>query len=103
MNNEEERSNDEKPSNPSADSDQTQQRKLQAMEIRSDVWFLAATPVEERSNDAKPSNPSTDFDQTQETKASSDGNQIGRVVSCHHSSGGEEHIGVKSGFDLFWI
>ena len=65
MNNKEERSNDERPNNPSADSDQNQQQKFQAMEIKSDVWFLATTPVEERSNNAKPSNPGTDFDQTQ--------------------------------------
>ena len=28
-------------------------RKLQVMEIRSDVWFLTTAPMEERSNDAK--------------------------------------------------
>ena len=91
MNNEEERSNNAKPNNPGADSNQTQaakasgngnrigcvvsrrhssgrkkqrcknpatkaqimtkprQRKLQAMEIRSDVWFLAAVLVEEKN------------------------------------------------------
>ena len=77
--------------------------KLQAMEIGLDVWFLAATPVEERSNNAKPSNRGADSDQTQVAKASGDGNQIWRVVSRRRSNGGEEHVGVESGFDLFWI
>ena len=73
------------------------------MEIGSDVWFLAAAPVEERSNNAKPSNPGVDSDQTQAVKASGDGNWIERVVSRHHSNGGEEHVRVENGFDLFWI
>ena len=58
---------------------------------------------EERSNDAKHSNLGTDSDQTQAAKDSGDGNRIGRVVSSCHSSGGEEHVGVESGFDLLSI
>ena len=58
---------------------------------------------EERSNNAKPNNPGVDSDQTQAAKASGDGNQIGHVVSHRCSSGEEEHVGVGSGFDLFWI
>ena len=42
---------------------------------------------EERSNDAKPSNPGVNFDHTQATKALSNGNRIGRVVSRRRSSG----------------
>ena len=68
-------------------------RKLQVMEIGSDVWFLTAAPVEERSNDAETQQPRHRFDQTQAAKASGDGNRIGRVVSRRHSSGGEEHVG----------
>ena len=36
-------------------------RKLQAMEIELDVWFLTAAPVEERSNDAKTQQPMCRF------------------------------------------
>ncbi|KAL0011743.1 hypothetical protein SO802_006851 [Lithocarpus litseifolius] len=41
----EERSNDAKTQQPGTDSDQTQAAKVQAMEIGSDVRFLAAAPV----------------------------------------------------------
>ena len=98
---------------------------------------------EERSNDAKPNNLGADSNQTQTAKASGDGNRIGRVVSCRHSTGRkkqrcknpatqasiltkprrqklqameigsdvwflsatpvEEKNKLESGFDLFWI
>ena len=40
-----------------------------------------------RKKQAKPSNPGADSDQTQATKASGNGNRIGRVISRRRSSG----------------
>ena len=61
--------------------------KFQAMEIGSDVWFLATAPVEERSNDSKTQQPRRWF----WPNLVADSRR--RVVSRCHSSGGEEHVG----------
>ena len=52
MNNEKERSK-QNPATQVPILTKPRRRKLQAMEIGSDVWFLAAALVEQRSNDAK--------------------------------------------------
>ena len=56
MNNEEERSK-QYPATHVLILTKPRRRKLQAMEIKSAVWFLTAAPVEERSNDAETQKP----------------------------------------------
>ena len=90
MNNEEERSNNAKPSNPSADSDQTQ-----AAKASGDGNWIGRVVSRCHSSGRKKQQCKSPI--TQVVKASSDGSQIGCVVSRHRSSGGEEHVGLENG------
>ena len=90
MNNEEERSNNAKPSNPSADSDQTQ-----AAKASGDGNWIGRVVSRRHSSGRKKQQCKSPV--TQVVKASGDGSRIGCVVSCHRSSGGEEHAGLENG------
>ena len=90
MNNEEERSNNAKPSNPGADSDQTQ-----AAKASGDGNWIGRVVSRCHSSGRKKQQCKSPV--TQVVKASGDGSRIGCVVSCHHSSGGEEHAGLENG------
>ena len=90
MNNEEERSNNAKPSNPSADSDQTQ-----AAKASGDGNWIGHVVSRRHSSGRKKQRCKSPV--TQVVKASGDGSRIGCVVSRHRSSGGEEHVGLENG------
>ena len=90
MNNEEERSNNAKPSNPGADSDQTQ-----AAKASGDGNWIGRVVSRCHSSGRKKQQCKSPI--TQVVKASGNGSRIGCVVSCHHSSGGEEHAGLENG------
>ena len=90
MNNEEERSNNAKPSNPGADSDQTQSAKASG----DGNWIERVVSRHHSSGRKKQQCKSL---VTQVVKASGDGSRIGYVVSCHRSSGGKEHAGLENG------
>ena len=82
-----------KPSNPGANSNQTQAAKASGDGNRIERGFSLPLQWKKEATMQKPSNPGVDSDQTQVAKASGNGNRIGRVVSHSCYSGGEEHIG----------
>ena len=90
MNNEEERSNNAKPSNPGTDSDQTQ-----AAKASGDGNWIRRVVSRRHSSGRKKQRWKSPV--TQVVKASGDGSRIGCVVSRHCSSGGEEHVGLENG------